>query len=55
MRRVALERGWSLSEYGIKNNNTKKFIDTVDIIKSEEDIFEYLAISYVPPNKRDMV
>jgi DNA polymerase/3'-5' exonuclease PolX len=24
MRRVALERGWSLSEYGIKNNNTKK-------------------------------
>jgi DNA polymerase/3'-5' exonuclease PolX len=55
MRRVALERGWSLSEYGIKNNNTKKFIDTADIIKSEEDIFKYLAISYVPPNKRDMV
>jgi DNA polymerase/3'-5' exonuclease PolX len=55
MRRVALERGWSLSEYGIKNNNTKKFIDTADIIKSEEDIFEYLAISYVPPNKRDMI
>jgi DNA polymerase/3'-5' exonuclease PolX len=55
MRRVALEKGYSLSEYGIKNNNTKKFIDTADIIKSEEDIFEYLAISYVPPNKRDMV
>ena len=55
MRRVALEKGWSLSEYGIKNNNTKKFIDTADIIKSEEDIFKYLAISYVPPNKRDMV
>ena len=55
MRRVALEKGWSLSEYGIKNNNTKKFIDTTDIIKSEEDIFKYLAIPYVPPNKRDMV
>jgi DNA polymerase/3'-5' exonuclease PolX len=55
MRRVALEKGWSLSEYGIKNNNTKKFIDTADIIKSEEDIFKYLAIPYVPPNKRDMV
>ena len=55
MRRVALEKGWSLSEYGIKNNNTKKFIDTADIIKSEEDIFKYLTIPYVPPNKRDMV
>jgi DNA polymerase/3'-5' exonuclease PolX len=55
MRKVALEKGWSLSEYGIKNNDTKKFIDTADIIKSEEDIFKYLAIPYVPPNKRDMV
>jgi DNA polymerase/3'-5' exonuclease PolX len=55
MRRIALEKGYSLSEYGIKNNNTKKFIDTADIIKSEEDIFEYLAIPYVPPNKRDMI
>ena len=55
MRRVALEKGWSLSEYGIKNNNTKKFIDTADIIKSEEDIFKHLAIPYVHPNKRDMV
>ena len=55
MRKVAIEKGWSLSEYGIKNNDTKKFIDTTDIIKSEEDIFNYLAIPYVPPNKRDMV
>ena len=55
MRKVAIEKGWSLSEYGIKNNDTKKFIDTADIIKSEEDIFKYLAIPYVPPNKRDMV
>ena len=55
MRRIALEKGWSLSEYGIKNNDTKKFIDTADIIKSEEDIFKYLAIPYVPPNKRDMI
>lgn len=55
MRKVALEKGYSLSEYGIKNNNTKKFIDTSDIIKSEKDIFEYLGIAYVPPNKRDIV
>jgi DNA polymerase/3'-5' exonuclease PolX len=55
MRRIALEKGYSLSEYGIKNNNTKKFIDTADIINSEEDIFKYLSIPYVPPNKRDMI
>ncbi len=55
MRKVALEKGYSLSEYGIKNNNTKKFIDTTDLIKSEKDIFEYLGIAYVPPNKRDIV
>jgi DNA polymerase/3'-5' exonuclease PolX len=55
MRRIALEKGYSLSEYGIKNNNTKKFIDTADIINTEEDIFKYLAIPYVPPNKRDMI
>jgi len=55
MRKVALEKGYSLSEYGIKNNNTKKFIDTSDIIKSEKDIFEYLDIAYIPPNKRDIV
>lgn len=55
MRRIALEKGYSLSEYGIKNNNTKKFIDTTDIINTEEDIFKYLSIPYVPPNKRDMI
>jgi DNA polymerase/3'-5' exonuclease PolX len=55
MRRIALEKGYSLSEYGIKNNNTKKFIDMADIINSEEDIFKYLSIPYVPPNKRDMI
>jgi DNA polymerase/3'-5' exonuclease PolX len=55
MRKVALEKEYSLSEYGIKNNNTKKFIDTTDLIKSEKDIFEYLGIAYVPPNKRDIV
>lgn len=52
MRRVALQKGLSLSEYGFKDNKTKQFIDTSDIIKSEEDIFEYLEIPYVQPHKR---
>lgn len=53
MRRIALEKGYSLSEYGIKNNNTKELIDTSNTINSEEDIFKYLDIPYVPPDKRD--
>ncbi len=52
MRKIALEKGLSLSEYGFKNNNTKEFIDTSDIIQTEEDIFKYLDIEYVPPEKR---
>lgn len=52
MRRIALEKGLSLSEYGFKNNATKKMIDTSDVIHSEEDIFKYLEIDYVAPNKR---
>jgi DNA polymerase beta len=52
MRRIALEQGLSLSEYGFKDNKTKQFVDTSDIVASEKDIFEYLNIPYVQPNKR---
>jgi len=52
MRRKALQKGLSLSEYGFKDLNTKQMIDTSDKIQSEEDIFSYLEIPYVPPNKR---
>lgn len=52
MRKIALAQGLSLSEYGFKDNKTKKLIDTTDAINSEEDIFKYLDIPYVQPNKR---
>ena len=52
MRRKALQKGLSLSEYGFKDLNTKQMVDTTDKIHSEEDIFGYLEIPYVPPNKR---
>lgn len=52
MRRVALEKGLSLSEYGFKDNVSKQMIDTSSVISSEEDIFKYLGIAYVAPNKR---
>jgi DNA polymerase beta len=53
MRKIALKRGLSLSEYGFKDvSNSKIIIDTTDIIHSEEDIFKYLEMAYVEPSKR---
>ena len=55
MRRIALQKGLSLSEYGfkdIKDTNTKNIIDTSNIINSEKDIFKYLDMTYVEPSKR---
>jgi DNA polymerase/3'-5' exonuclease PolX len=52
MRNISLEKGLSLSEYGFKDNKTKKIIDTSSIIKNEKDIFDYLKIDYTEPDKR---
>ena len=53
MRKIALQKGLSLSEYGFKDTkNIKNIIDTSDIINSEEDIFKYLDMTYVEPSKR---
>ena len=53
MRKIALQKGLSLSEYGFKDiKDTKNIIDTTNIINSEEDIFKYLDMTYVEPHKR---
>jgi DNA polymerase/3'-5' exonuclease PolX len=53
MRKIALQKGLSLSEYGFKDiKNAKNIIDTTDIIHNEEDIFKYLDMPYVEPSKR---
>ena len=52
MRRIALKKGLSLSEYGFKDNATKQMLDTSDVINSEQDIFKYIDIPYTLPNKR---
>lgn len=66
MRKIALTKGLSLSEYGFKPvgegagaaagaagvATNKNIIDTSDIINSEEDIFKYLGMVYVEPHKR---
>jgi hypothetical protein len=48
MRRKAIKKGLSLSEYGFKDINTKIMVDTSESIKSEEDIFQYIEIPYIP-------
>jgi DNA polymerase lambda len=52
MRNIALSQNLSLSEYGFKDNKTKVLIDTSDVIKDENDIFKYLKITYVEPERR---
>jgi DNA polymerase beta len=51
MRKQALKKGLSLSEYGFKDSKGN-LIDTTDTIHSEEDIFAYLDIPYTEPHKR---
>jgi len=51
MRKVALSKGLSLSEYGFKDSKGN-LMDTTDTIHSEEDIFAYLDIPYTSPHKR---
>lgn len=53
MRNVALEKGYSLSEYGLKHlkgENKGEFVN--HIFTKEEDIFEFLGYNYVPPTER---
>ena len=63
MRKIALTKGLSLSEYGFKEAaagaagaagvaTNKNIIDTSDSINSEEDIFKYLGMIYVEPHRR---
>jgi DNA polymerase/3'-5' exonuclease PolX len=65
MRKIALTKGLSLSEYGFKPAGAnaaatgvasvatnKNIIDTSDTINSEEDIFKYLGMTYVEPHRR---
>lgn len=54
MRRIALQKNLSLSEYGFKDKK-QKILDTTDIIKSEKDIFDYLEIPYVLPENRNKI
>jgi DNA polymerase/3'-5' exonuclease PolX/endonuclease IV len=48
MRNIAKEKNMKLNQYGLYKNGKKLKIN------SEEDIFNYLDLKYVPPNKRNI-
>ena len=50
MRGLALEKGLSMNEYSLKDNNTKKVIDHK--FNEEKDIFDYLGMDWVEPVDR---
>jgi len=50
MRGLALEKGLSMNEYSLKDNETKKVIDHKFI--KEKDIFDYLGMNWVEPVMR---
>ena len=51
MRKHALTLGLSLNEHGLTEVKSKKRITTV-VLKTEKDIFNFLGLTYIPPNKR---
>ena len=49
LREYALKKGYSLSEYGIKDLKTKKFYQ----FEKEEDFYQFLGLVYIPPELRE--
>lgn len=45
MRQIAINLNYTLNEYGLFNNKTKKSIK----IKSEKDVFDFLGLEYLEP------
>ena len=50
VRKQALERGYSINEYGFTDMKTKKKIST--IFTSEKEILEFIGLKYVEPENR---
>lgn len=54
MRRKALEKGFSLSEHGMKKTR-ENVPDIPHPILNESDIFNFLGMRYLPPSQREVV
>ena len=49
LREFALKKGFSLSEYGIKNVKTKEIVE----FKSEKGFYQFLGLNWIPPELRE--
>jgi DNA polymerase lambda len=50
MRKIALEKGYSMSEHSMIKMNPS--VPDIPVMKTEEDIFKFLGIKYVKPEER---
>jgi DNA polymerase/3'-5' exonuclease PolX len=50
VRKEILERGMTINEYSLKDNETKTKVDHT--FRTERDIFDYLGYEYVRPEER---
>ena len=48
LRKHALDLGYSVSEYGIKNIHSGE----ITTFEKEEDVYKFLKLKFVEPNKR---
>jgi DNA polymerase/3'-5' exonuclease PolX len=53
LRNKALEKGYSLSEYGLKDEKTGNVLNKQ--FETEEDVFKFLGLRYVKPENREKV
>lgn len=50
MRRIALKKGYSLSEHGLKVK--EEGVKSPPVFKTEKEIFDFLEMEYIEPSKR---
>lgn len=49
LRNLALKKGWSLSDYGVKKVGSEK----VQQMKTEEELYKFLGMDWIPPEMRE--
>lgn len=53
LREYALKKGYSLSEYGIKNIKNKKQKAKIRLFGNEKNLYNFLRLQYIPPEIRE--
>ncbi len=54
MRKIALEKGYTLNEYSLRKLGSGGFAGKALEITSEKDIFDYLGMDFKTPDQRNL-